>query len=836
MGFIDNLFGISQSKEDISSLQKEIWDSTLKRYKFSDFLPYCVYKEDEGIYYNNDNSYGCVFLCSPRIRMGKSTADSIEEILNKLPDDLFIQFSLFGSKNIYRVVETWKREHLKRADKENNELLKKAVESMNRFYFSKTKKGVSRSMQTRIKNFVLIISIRSESKDTILHTRDFLRNVLSTGGFYPQEGNPYLLKPILYEIFNGNHDINHIPKYDDSLYINRQIIAPDSEILVHDTHIELDKRSFVTLVPQTFPKEASIFDFGEKLGDYLSNALDVNQFKDSFLITTSICKLPKSKANKVSQIHSFILTQNWSEALFRNFAAARKESVEILDRINQNKELLYAIDMNVVIGGDNYEEASKNAHTIMSYWNKGGDNKALNLIEAMGIHQLNLIASLPMGINKEYVFDVTAKFRTMFADQASQFVPLEADYAGTNANLLLFSRRGQICGLDLFVSNSNFNGFLVATSGAGKSVFLNMVAFNTFARGDRVFIVDQDNSFVNLCNTIGGQYVSLDPQTPISFNPFSEIKSFEDLYEDLEYLSVFIYMLGSSKNQNEADKDEKLIKSELQEVLKKLYQKKKNRFDISDIQKIMQEKDDPRFKDFAHHLRPFCKGGIYEKFLAGDNEFNISKEFIVIEFKGVEDHPDLRDPLVMLLIYHINQLMYMSPDREAKIQIIIDEAHKFLGKNPKMDDFIEQLYRRARKYGGSAIIATQGFDDIYSVKNGGGLSRAGSVIINNSAYKIFMKQTDVSSNLLIQSNIFSFSKIDEQILKSIGTVKGEYSELFLITPDEVMFPYRLAMDKYFYYLTTTDANDKAKIKELMQKEGLSFAQAVETLVLRESHE
>ncbi|EDC2907603.1 conjugal transfer protein TraG, partial [Campylobacter jejuni] len=222
-----------------------------------------------------------------------------------------------------------------------------------------------------------------------------------------------------------------------------------------------------------------------------------------------------------------------------------------------------------------------------------------------------------------------------------------------------------------------------------------------------------------------------------------------------------------------------------------------------------------------------CKEGIYGKYFNGPCEFNIEKEFIVTEFKGLEGYDDLKDPLIMLLIYHINQLMYMSTDRKSRIQIIIDEAHRFLGKNPKMDDFIEQAYRRARKYGASAIIATQGFDDIYNAKDGG-LSRAGTVIVNNSAYKIFMKQTETSVNMLIKSEVFSLSETDKEILRSIRTIKGEYSELFLMTPDDVKLPYRLVVDKYFYYLTTTDATDKAKIKELTDQ-GIPLGEAIDLL-------
>ncbi|EAL5628057.1 conjugal transfer protein TraG [Campylobacter jejuni] len=826
--FINEKLGINQSVKKITSLQTNVWNACMQRYKFSDFLPYMSYDSQKEYYINNDNSFGTVFLCSPRIRMGESTAVAVEEMLGKLPENMFIQFTLFGSKNIKDLVEYWKYMHLERADRENNELLFKAIKNMGEFYYSKTKEGISNSMATRLKNYYLLVSIKSNSEEDVISYKHILKNILTSNNFSPVVAEPEVLKPMLYELFNGNHDINNIPNYDRTCYLNRQVIMPTTEMLIKDDELKIDGRSFITLTPQSFPQEAHIGDFGEKLGDYISRALDNNQFKDTFLITASVCALSKKKTARVKGNHSMLLTQKWSENIFRQFAAARKESVSILERIDNQKEKLYAFDLNVIVSGDNYNEASLNASTIISYWNKGG-GKAIVLDEALGIHQLNLIASLPMGINKEYMFDITAKYRSMFPDQISQFIPLEADFKLNIPNLILFSRRAQIAGLDLFVSNSNYNAYLVATSGAGKSVLLNMLAFNSYARNDRIFIIDQDNSFSKLCDTIDGQYLALDPLQPISFNPFSGLKNNdrESFMDDLNYLSDLIYMLGSSKNQDRALEDEKLIKAKTQAIMEDLFLSKGNTMEVTDIRDELAKVDDQRFRDFADQLRPFCKEGIYGKYFNGPCEFNIEKEFIVTEFKGLEGHNDLRDPLIMLLIYHINQLMYMSSDRKSRIQIIIDEAHRFLGKNPKMDDFIEQAYRRARKYDASVIIATQGFDDIYNAKDGG-LSRAGTVIINNSTYKIFMKQTETSVNMLIKSEVFSLSETDKEILRSIMTLKGEYSELFLMTPDDVKLPYRLVMDKYFYYLTTTDPKDKAKIKELTDQ-GIPLGEAIELL-------
>ncbi|EHA4264463.1 TraC family protein, partial [Campylobacter jejuni] len=620
--FINEKLGINQSVKKITSLQTNVWNACMQRYKFSDFLPYMSYDSQKEYYINNDNSFGTVFLCSPRIRMGESTAVAVEEMLGKLPENMFIQFTLFGSKNIKDIVEYWKYMHLERADRENNELLFKAIKNMEEFYYSKTKEGISSSMTTRLKNYYLLVSIKSNSEEDVISYKHILKNILTSNNFSPVVAEPEVLKPMLYELFNGNHDINNIPNYDRTCYLNRQVIMPTTEILIKDDELKIDGRSFISLTPQSFPQEAHIGDFGEKLGDYISRALDNNQFKDTFLITASVCALSKKKTARVKGNHSMLLTQKWSENIFRQFAAARKESVSILERIDNQKEKLYAFDLNVIVSGDNYNEASLNASTIISYWNKGG-GKAIVLDEALGIHQLNLIASLPMGINKEYMFDITVKYRSMFPDQISQFIPLEADFKLNIPNLILFSRRAQIAGLDLFVSSSNYNAYLVATSGAGKSVLLNMLAFNSYARNDRIFIIDQDNSFINICDAVGGQYLALDPSKPISFNPFSGLKNNDrdSFAEDLEYLSRLIYMLGSSKNQDRALEDERLIKAKTQAIMEELFLSKGNTMEVTDIRDELAKVDDQRFRDFADQLRPFCKEGIYGKYFNGPCEF-----------------------------------------------------------------------------------------------------------------------------------------------------------------------------------------------------------------------
>lgn len=813
-----------------TSLPTTVWNDTFKRYKFSNYIPYYVFDETASIYETNSNEYGAILEITPRILMGAHTAVTFQELLEKIPKDIHLQVILFGSRNNNGTLDYWLSNHLARAHAgdPNAVLLEKAARSMAEHHRANHSKSVSNRMQARLRNVRAFVCVKGKDLQKVSRVRGFLRDLLRSNNFYPKEVAPEKLKPLMWEIFNGKFPLDQIPAYDERKEINEQLISPDTRIQFADDYVEMGGRYWMNMSPIAYSKFASIEKFGDKLGDYISSVMDTNQFNDSFLITLNIKELPNKEREGVTKAHEIIMSQPWG-AKFREFWKRKDESGPILDRIN-NQEKMYIFDMNVLCSGDSVEEMKSNAETIRSYWNKGGELTAIRLAPTDSIHQLALMASIPLGVTDEYL-QTSKKYDKRFAEEVSQFVPLEADWKGNTPNLLLYSRRGQLVGLDLFVSNNNFNGYVIATSGAGKSVLLNNLAEVTYMLNNQVFIMDIGGSFAKLCEMLGGQYIEPDTNNPKSINPFTNIVNETQLSEDLDYLSSFIYMLGASKSVAKSDEVEKLMKTRIQKTIVDLYAVYRSKLETTNIRDAFEKDDDPRYRDFADQLGAYCRGGIYERFLCGDSQIDLEKDFIVAELGKVENDEGIRDPLIMMLLYHVGNRMYHGTTGQ-KMQIIMDECHKFLGKNARMDDFIEQAYRRARKHGASIVIATQGFDDIYSAGEGG-LSKAGVAIINNSAWKFFLKQTGTSINMLINSKVFNFTPLEEDLIRSVHTEKGEFSEIFVITPDESKMVLRLVMDRFNYYLTSTDMNDKEKIKKMQQIHGVDVAAAIEMIVKEE---
>ncbi|MFW2352343.1 TraC family protein [Aliarcobacter butzleri] len=820
---------LSNDDEDFSSLPTKKQKELFKRYSVSQFIRPIAMSEKSIVC--NDGYFGFIFECVPHIRAGTKTAETIESILKKLSDDIFMQINLWGSKNIETILNRWEYDH-----HSENETINEAIKKFGEFFRNKTNEQISYSMETSIKNHRLFFSFKSKDEKKLLDVKNHIKNILATNSFFPVELELENLKPIFWELLNPKHSFNSIPKYDSKKLFNKQVVSSENIINIEDTHIKIGRKnnansfvgkSWITLSPASLSDYAHIQDFGKKLGDYITQACNTNQFNDTFMVTLNVNKVPRSENISIGKKQNSLVNKrvkNTDTKLLDKKAEAQSVNKRLKDF-----EPLFNMDLVVLIAGENYELADKNATSVQTFWASGGETSGIVLGRNNSAHLPIFLNSLPLGLTKDYFEIIQGNPFKLFADQVAPFAPVEADYKGNYPNNLFISKRGQLTGFDFFQTSASKNGYIIARSGAGKSVLLNYMVLNAHTRGDRIFITDIGGSYEPICAELGGQYIEIDLDKPISFNPFSDLK--ELTLEDLNFFSDWIYSLGASKLKSEALKLQNIIKPKLQEIIRNLFDDLGSNLEISDIRDGIKKIEDSRYQDFAIALTPFCKGELYGDFLTGKSQINLNNQLAVLELGKVENIQEIRDAMIFIWEYHKSNAVYkQEKDAEhggRRILVIIDEVHKFLGKNEMMDDAIEQAYRRFRKHLASIWIATQSFEDI---NNNDGLTRAGRVILANSPWKIFLGQEETSLNMLFASSAFKFDHIEEQLIRAVTTVKPEYSELFIITPEQQKIPYRLVMNKYFYYLTTTDQDDKRKVYNTMKLHNLSKKDAINYLI------
>lgn len=138
------------------------------------------------------------------------------------------------------------------------------------------------------------------------------------------------------------------------------------------------------------------------------------------------------------------------------------------------------------------------------------------------------------------------------------------------------------------------------------------------------------------------------------------------------------------------------------------------------------------FSSFRFMLKDFYRGGIFESTLNEDFDGSLFDEtFIVFEIDSIKEHK-LLFPLVTLIIMDVFlQKMRM---REKRKTLIIEEAWKAIA-SPLMAEYIQYLFKTARKYWGNVGVVTQEIQDIVDspiVKQ---------AIINNSDVVILLDQS-----------------------------------------------------------------------------------------------
>jgi conjugal transfer ATP-binding protein TraC len=229
--------------------------------------------------------------------------------------------------------------------------------------------------------------------------------------------------------------------------------------------------------------------------------------------------------------------------------------------------------------------------------------------------------------------------------------------------------------------------------------------------------------------------------------------------------------------------------------------------------------DDPRLTDVGQQLYPFTTAGEYGRYFHGRNSIAFDKDLVVLELEELKGRKHLQQVILLQLIYQIQQVMYLGDRGQPKL-VFIDEAWDLL-THGDVAKFIEAGYRRFRKYNGAAITVTQSLNDLYS-------NPTGRAIADNSAHTMLLAQPAHAIDQLRAENRLPMSEGGAELLKTVHTVPGAYSEIMLMT-DRGAGIGRLVVDPFRRLLYSTRPSDVAAIREL-RAQGLSVADAINRLL------
>ncbi len=323
-----------------------------------------------------------------------------------------------------------------------------------------------------------------------------------------------------------------------------------------------------------------------------------------------------------------------------------------------------------------------------------------------------------------------------------------------NKSLIIFDR----------FRSENANMCVFAKSWWGKSFAVKLEILRSLMMGTDVIVLDPENEYRALVDTVGGTYINISLNSNEKINPFDLPRSLKDAETHsgdllrgaiVNMIWLLRLMLGVISPLEEALLEKAIITT---------YSLKGITMEDDSI----EWKEVPLLKDLHSVLETMdgASGLVnrLEKYVFGvfsgvfSKPTNVNLKGWLVVF-SVRDLDDILRPIAMYML--LAYVWNVARSSEKKRFLVVDEAWNIMQYEDSAK-FLFGLVKRARKYGLGVTTITQDVEDFMG-------SSYGKAIVTNSSIQLLLKQSPASIDVL--QNVFKLTDQEKYILlnASVGT-------------------------------------------------------------------
>lgn len=787
------------------------------------FCPVQAYDEQSKLFLCDDSTLGFAFECVPLAGGDQHTKERIEQLVaGDYPPGTIMQFFLYRSPDIEPQLNALARIRQDHMDGPLAGVVKQRID----FLRVHTKKNIhGRSFSGgdydcgRIQESRLIVSIKipfegkepNESDVVLTKTWETkTESALSSVGLWPLALSASRYIRLMQSIINWSPNVSWrsmsvMGEWEEDKTISAQIFDPTTDLVIADkSTLQLGEHCFVKVMSAKRIPDAFFFTEAMK---YVGNTMGGN---DKLTINYAVCcnvffPVTQSEKSKLETKRTWTVNQAVGPMLkFVPVLADKKHSFDILSESFQKGAKPIRMTFSVLLFSDSRKAVERAAVSAQSYW----DTMHFHLMEDYFITAPMFQNCLPLCAEKEAVFHLD-RYKTMTTRELPVLLPVFGEWKGTGTfHVALISRNGQLMSLSLHDSDTNKNAVIAAESGSGKSFLLNEIIVSYLSEGAQVWVIDAGKSYKKLNEQLDGDFLQFDEASKICLNPFELI---DDWKEDEDTISALIAAMASEK-----EKLSDFQMAGLKQILKRLWETKGQTMTVDDIAAECLGHTEQRMHDIGQQLFSFTSKGGYGQYFHGHNTMRFENPFTVLELDELQGRTHLRQVVLMQLIFQIQREMYLGERNRKKI-MIIDEAWDLIKSGP-VSVFIEHGFRKFRKYGGSAIIATQSLNDLYE-------NPVGRAIAENANMMLLLGQKPETIASIRDSGRLVLSEAGFNLLSTVASVGGVYSEIFVKSGHTGVGVGRLIVSNFEKMLFSTAPEDVNAIENYTNR-GLNVTDAI----------
>lgn len=603
---------------------------------------------------------------------------------------------------------------------------------------------------------------------------------------------------------------------------------------VEDIKQEVTQWHAKVYTTKMFPSQMSLFASIEKFYDFLGDKMSPTIPCPFFLSLTVYYENREKIKAEVSEKVKWNLWQTQSlgqAARFFPEILDRARESEVINTLLHNGESPIYASWCCCIMDDDILRANEYGELLKKEFLK--DNWILQ--EESLIHHWMFLSHLPMNFEPYILKSLAKRMNTMFTANSASITPIVTGEKGLGQPVLSYvDRCGQVAGIDIFQSETNYNFIIIGTSGSGKSFTMADFITNYLENGAKIRIIDVGRSYKSLCQLVGGQYIEFTQESQICLNFFTHILVKEDgtIHEDdmqtIIPLIALMAMQSVAPEDSNNDLEPATLVGYITEAVNLAYDKKQRNAGMQEVMEALisiataQKKENNGNSDrllemLIKALYPFGDpSGQYYQYFNGVNNLKFDSDFAVLELEELDSKPQLK-MVVLASISHMIQTEFFLSDRKQRKILGVDEAWSIMD-NLVVVRFLETSARRLRKYNGSLGVITQQIGDFFK-------NKATKAIFNNSAWKFFLQQSGESIQAAENSGELTLDKGLIALMRTVKAKRPYFSEVLIKHDLGSYLIGRLIVDKVAYNVYTTDPNDFNEIDRIVQTYGVSEVDA-----------
>ncbi|EKD58866.1 MAG: hypothetical protein ACD_56C00037G0011 [uncultured bacterium] len=538
--------------------------------------------------------------------------------------------------------------------------------------------------------------------------------------------------------------------YQQGVATIKDLIAP-AAMKISSNYLQVGETYARTLFVVAYPRYLHTNWFSPIIN--IDFSMDTSMFIHPINTAEILKTLRKSSTQVQSQIHMEEQSGKIRDPILET---ALQDIEDLRDKLQQGTEKFFRFGLYMTIYGKTMEELDKANQEIESIL----EAQLVYIKPAVLKTEQGFSSTLPLA-NDE--LDVANNLNT--APLSTTFPFVSADLSSNEGILYGINRHNNSLILFDRFKMENANMVVFSKSGGGKSYTVKLEIFRSLMVGTNVIVIDPENEYKYLCETVGGTFIKLSLNSNFHLNPFdlpqvSEDEDPEDVLRSniASLIGLLHIMLGAVTPEEDSILDLAIRETyAMRDITAQSNFKSfnSNSFPtMSDLYSVVRNSEGG--ESIARRLEKYTEG-IFAGVLNHPTNVQINNQLVVFNIR------DLEEQLRPIAMYTILQFIWNEMRSTLKKRIVVVDEAWVMMQNEDAASFLFGIAKRCRKYYTGLTTITQDIADFMS-------SRYGKPIVTNSSLQLLLRQSPAAIDTI--SDTFYLTEQEKFLLLESNVGEG----------------------------------------------------------------